>query len=238
MEGLLTEEYKSFLANNFNTVRSAMRSAGREDAVLCAATKTVPAEAINYAVDELGLRVIGENRVQELLSKYDSLHKDGIEIRFIGRLQKNKVKYIADKVCMIESVDSFELAEVINRCCAKIGKVMDVLIEVNIGGEESKGGIPKENVRELIEKIGELGNVRVAGMMVIPPACDEEECKKFFNETFRIFIDIFENKLHNNKRYILSMGMSDSYKTALACGSTEIRVGSALFGKRTVNTKL
>ena len=132
-EKSLTDLYKAGLKENFEKVRARMAAAGGEGVTMLAATKTVPADVINYAIHEHGLKVIGENRVQELLSKYDELDKDGISIHFIGRLQKNKVKYIADKVDLIESVDSYELAEVINKCCEKIGKVMDVLFEINRG---------------------------------------------------------------------------------------------------------
>ena len=232
MEKSLTDEYISFLGNNFELVRSKIKNAGEGDAVLCAATKTVPVDIINYAIDNLGLSVIGENRVQELLSKYDGLHRDKVRLHFIGRLQKNKVKYIVDKVDLIESVDSPELAEVIDRCCKKIGKVMDILVEINIGDEESKGGVRKEEVRDLIAGLEKLENIRVAGLMVIPPPSSDEDYKKYFSETFGIFIDIFGNKIHNSSGYVLSMGMSDSYEIAAQCGATEVRVGSALFGKR------
>ena len=135
-ERSLTEDYKAQIKDGFARVRSQIEGAGGRGVTLLAATKTLSAEVINYAIDELGLNCIGENRVQELLAKYDDLHKDGVGIHFIGRLQKNKVKYIVDKVDMIESVDSAELAEVINKKCADAGRIMDVLIEINIGGEQ------------------------------------------------------------------------------------------------------
>ena len=236
-EKSLTDEYKSFLKTSFESVRANIAREGGSGVTLLAATKTLSADIINYAIDELGLTYIGENRVQELLSKYDELHKDGLHIHFIGRLQKNKVKYIVDKVEMIESVDSLELAQTIDRQCARIGKVMDVLVEVNIGGEESKGGVPKSEAAELVRKLGELENIRVKGLMVIPPIGSPEEYEKYFKETYKLYIDIFGERIHNNSGFILSMGMSDSYAEAVRCGSDLVRVGSALFGKREYKTE-
>ena len=236
-EKSLTDEYKSSLRANFKNVRDNIERAGGKDVILLAATKTLSAEIINYAIDELGLTYIGENRVQELLAKYDELHKDRLHVHFIGRLQKNKVKYIVDKVEMIESVDSLELAETIDRQCAKIGKVMDVLVEVNIGNEESKGGVPKSSAAEFIEKLDSLKNIRVRGLMVIPPIGSSAEYEKYFKETYKLYIDIFGERIHNNNEYILSMGMSDSYVEAVRCGSGLVRVGSALFGKREYKTE-
>lgn len=208
-------------------------SAGRNVRVL-AATKTVSADVINYAIDHLGVTLIGENRVQELLQKYDALHKENLEIHFIGRLQTNKVKYIVDKVNMIESVDSLRLAEEISRRSLQIGRVMDILIEVNIGREESKGGIMPEDLERFIDEIQGLSGVRLAGIMVIPPKIGENgSSEKYFLESFQIFLDIQKKKHHNIvKPFILSMGMSDSFEEAIKCGSDQVRLGSALFGQR------
>ena len=208
-------------------------SIGKEVRVL-AATKTVDVSIINYAIDHLGLSLIGENRVQELLSKYDALHKENLEIHFIGRLQTNKVKYIIDKVDMIESVDSLKLATEISRRAVTIGRVMDILVEMNIGREESKGGIFPEELDSFLESLKTLPGLRVAGLMVIPPKSKENETsEKYFLESYRIFLDILEKKLHNiGKPFILSMGMSDSYEEAIRCGADEVRLGSALFGQR------
>ena len=139
---------------------------------IMAVTKTVAPEKVNYALSK-GLDLIGENRVQEYLSKKDFY--DDAEIHFIGHLQTNKVKYIADSVSVIQSVDSLKLASEISRCAKKIGKVQDILIEVNIGGEESKSGIPADKAEELILQVSELDNINVRGMMTIPPAVDSEE---------------------------------------------------------------
>jgi len=233
-EKSLTEEYIKELSGRFESVRRNIENASGGRAVtLLAATKTVPADVINYAINNLGLTYVGENRVQELLAKYDALRKDGLHIHFIGRLQKNKVKYIVDKVELIESLDSMALAETIDRCSAKINKVTDVLVEINIGGEESKGGIPKQSAKEFINSLKTLSHIRVRGIMVIPPISDPEGYKAYFNEAHRLFTDIFGDPSASvSDPAILSMGMSDSYIEAIGCGSTMVRIGSALFGKR------
>ena len=228
-------EAENSLALRFEEIGNQIRDAakGREVRML-AATKTVSADRINFAIDHLGLDLIGENRVQELLEKYDSLHRENLEIHFIGRLQTNKVKYIVDKVDMIESVDSLKLAEEISKRSLKIGKVMDILIEVNVGDEESKGGIHVRELSDFWDTVAALEGVRICGIMVIPPKCEEnEDPKKYFLESFQIFLDIREKKHHNIKRpLILSMGMSDSFVPAIECGSDQVRLGSALFGSR------
>ena len=231
-KSLISKEVIEALNARWGEIQRRIQCAsnGRTIRVL-AATKTVSADVINYAIDHLGLALIGENRVQELLSKYDSLHKDHLKIHFIGRLQTNKVKYIVDKVDMIESVDSFRLAEEISRRCVKIGRVMDILIEVNVGREESKGGIMPEQLDDFLSEIQRLPGIRFAG---IPPKSNESEpSEKYFLESFQIFLDIQKKKHHNiGKPLILSMGMSDSYEQAIRCGSDEVRIGSALFGNR------
>ncbi len=227
------DEYIKTLEENLPVVKKELSKYPEREITLLAATKTVPYEVINYAIDNLGIRDIGENRVQELLEKYEHIHRDNVNIHFIGRLQTNKVKYIIDKVTLIHSVDSQRLAAEIDRQAKKHGKVMDILIEVNVGREASKGGIMPEAVSEFADYLAELENVRVVGIMAIPPAfSSSEETLKYFNETYKIFVDISQKKLHNIGRYVLSMGMSDSYAAALACGSNLVRLGSLLFGKR------
>lgn len=231
----ISPEETEELCARFADVRAKIAAASGGRAVtMLAATKTVSAEKINYAIDHLGLDCIGENRVQELLEKYDALHKDNLRIDFIGRLQTNKVKYIIDKVDMIHSVDSLRLAEEIDRRAAKLGKVMDILVEVNVGREASKGGVLPEALNAFLDSLDALGHISVCGMMVIPPIIGENDPpEKYFAESFQIFLDIFRKKYHNNKRPpILSMGMSDSYEIALQNGSDMVRIGSALFGKR------
>lgn len=199
---------------------------------LLAATKTVSAEVINAAAG-MGLKLIGENRVQELLAKYDALDKSAFEIHFIGSLQKNKVKYIADKVSMIHSLDSLSLACEIEKQCAKHGKVMDVLIEVNIAREESKGGVDPDGVYGFYEQIKDLSHLRVRGLMTMAPAgAGEDGWRRYFTEARALFEGFCARCIPGEADPVLSMGMSDSYRLALECGSTMVRVGSKIFGKR------
>lgn len=214
--------------------------AGGRDVKLLAVTKTVPVDVINYTIDELGITAIGENRVQELLEKYDHLHhpKNGkLEIHLIGSLQTNKVKYIIDKVDMIESVDSLKLAAEIDKQAKKHSLTMDILVEVNIGREEQKGGVMPEELDDFITRLGEFSNLNLRGLMTIAPKCDEKsDYLKFFEKTYQYFIDISQKKLHNismDSFNVLSMGMSGSYPEAIRAGSTEIRLGSTIFGART-----
>ena len=229
-------EYIDILKENLPRVRSAIASRVKEgqNVTLLAATKTVPVEVINYAIRELGITHIGENRVQELLDKYEALDKEKVSIHFIGRLQTNKVKYIIDKVSLIHSVDSLRLAKEIDRQAQKHSLVMDILIEVNIGGEASKGGIMPEELDGFLEEISPLSHIRPIGLMVIPPqTASKEETYEYFTRTYQFFVDFCEKKVHNNiDTYILSMGMSDSYEDAVSAGSNLVRIGSAIFGKR------
>lgn len=223
----------SALKENIEKVRAEL--AAYPGARLLAATKTVPAEVINYAIRECSLDLIGENRVQELLSKYDDIEKDGVEIHFIGSLQRNKVKYIADKVSMIHSLDSIALAREIDKQCAKIGKVMDVLIEINIAEEASKGGIAAHELDGFYGEIKDLPFVRVAGLMTMAPAGAGEDGWRLYFERAKALFDGFcrEKRLPVDSP-VLSMGMSASYKVALSAGSNMIRLGSNLFGERKV----
>ncbi len=213
-------------------IREAAIKAGRDpsEIVLLAATKYADAEQIN-ALPALGVHDIGENRVQALLEKWDALDKENLRVHFIGSLQKNKVKYIADKVCMIHSLDSVELAREIEKQCAKHDKVMDVLVEINCAGEQSKGGVAPEQVLALCVALSEFEHVRLRGFMTMAPKCPEkEQYYKYFGETFALCLDIWTKKLHNiGIPMIMSMGMSNSYDVGIACGSTLVRVGSSLF---------
>ncbi len=203
------------------------------DVIMLAATKTVPAEVINYVTQELGVRYIGENRVQELLEKYDKLDLTNVELHFIGKLQTNKVKYIIDKVSMIHSVDSLKLAKEIDQRAKKIGKVMNVLVEINSGREENKSGLFPEEVPEFLKQIAQFDNICVKGLMTIAPVCEEkEDYRKYFAETYSIFIDNLQNKIHNICMDFMSMGMTDSYDVAIEEGSNVVRIGSAIFGSR------
>ncbi len=199
---------------------------------LIAVTKTRTVDEINCAID-YGVQHIGENRVQELLEKYEGLHKDGVKIHLIGRLQTNKVKYIIGKVDLIHSVDSLKLAEEISKRATKAGISQRVLVEVNIGNEDSKGGIPKDGLIPLLRNISTLSGIKVCGLMCIPPVASEKHSNlKYFTEMKKMLVDISEEKIDNISMDILSMGMSDDYPDAIKAGSSFIRVGTAIFGKR------
>ena len=200
------------------------------------ATKTVPPEDIIFAADELGYRLAGENRVTELLSKYDAL-KDHVDMHLIGHLQTNKVKSVVGKVSLIESLDSVRLAREIDRVSALRGVVSDVLVEINIGKEESKGGVMPEAADEFFAEISEFRSIRPIGIMTMAPKCEKKaDYLKFFSKTYGIFIDISGKYLYNIIEPVLSMGMSDSYEEAVAEGATEVRIGSAVFGARVYKT--
>lgn len=235
---ILDENSKKQIKLNIEEIRSIIsecekRSDKGNKVTLLAATKTVPAEVINYATQVMGITDIGENRVQELLDKYDKLEKENIKIHFIGKLQTNKVKYIIDKVDLIHSLDSIKLAAEIDKQAKKHNKVMDVLIEINSGREENKSGILPEDVDDFIEKIGCFDNICVKGLMTIAPNCvNISDYKKYFEETYAKFIDICNKKSHNIKVELLSMGMSSSYQVAIESGSNIVRIGSSIFGER------
>ena len=223
----ITDAVKTSVKESIEKIR-----AGIGDAVLMAATKTVPVEVINYAITECGLTDIGENRVQELLSKYDALQKDKVNLHFIGTLQPNKVKYIVDKVCLIHSLDSVKLAEEISKRSLKIGTVTDCLCEINIGSEEAKGGIEEGLAEEFIRSVAALSGIRIRGIMVIGPHCENvNDYIPFFDRTKALFDDLSGKGLLSDSP-ILSMGMSDNYYLAVKHGSTLVRPGSAIFGAR------
>jgi len=215
-------------------IAAAAESVGKraEDITFLAATKTVDAPTINHAIS-LGLRYIGENRVQELLSKYDDYDLDHASLQFIGHLQSNKVRQIVGKVDLIQSVDSVKLTKEISRCSQARGIVSDILVEVNIGREANKSGVMPETLHELLDEIRLIDAVKVRGLMTIPPICEnaQENCK-FFDNMRNIFLDIKSKNIDNISMDILSMGMSDDYSEAIKSGATMIRVGSALFGAR------
>ncbi len=211
-------------------IKLACEKAGRnpEDITILAVTKTMDAANINRAI-ELGLTHIGENRVQELLSKYDEVDKRAVW-HIIGHLQKNKVKYIADKVSMIHSVESADLAGEIDKQCKKHNKIMDILVEVNVSGEESKSGIAPSEVSAFIKEISPLSNIRIKGLMTMAPlGAEEEYLHEIFSNLYNISVDISAEKLDNVTMECLSMGMSNDYMTAIEENSTIVRLGRCLF---------
>ena len=225
--------YRTICENIAKAAQSVGKTA--DDIIFLAATKTVDADTINHAIS-LGLSYIGENRVQELLSKYESYDLEHASLQFIGHLQTNKVRQIVGKVDLIQSVDSVKLAKEISRCSQKQGITTDILVEVNVGREENKSGVLPEALDDLLCQIAEIPNIMVRGLMTIPPICGlpQENCK-FFDYMHDIFIDIGSKNIDNISMDILSMGMSDDYIEAIKCGANMVRVGSALFGARNYN---
>ncbi len=209
-------------------VDEAKYSAGRKDEVrIMAVTKTVDCEKINYA-ESLGIDLLGENRVQEFLEKYEN-YSEKSEIHFIGGLQNNKVKYIIDKVSMIHSVDSLKLAEEISRRALSKNLSIDILLEVNIGGELSKGGLAAEQLLETAKMISELESVRIRGLMTIPPPFEGE---KYFPRMQELYEELRTKESFLKGMDTLSMGMSGDYALAVKYGSNIVRIGSGLFGYR------
>ena len=238
MEKSLTEERFLLLEDNLKRVREEIAETaiknGRnpEDIKLMAVTKTVCPELINHAID-CGVDLIGENKVQEVLLKKDELHLENCKVHLIGHLQSNKVKKIVGIADMIQSVDSFELASQISRRSEENGIVTDILLEVNIGGDDCKFGYSAQETEEALMKIASLNGVRVRGMMTVAPNFkDSAKNQSVFANMHKLFIDIGAKKIDNIYMDILSMGMSGDFKEAIAEGSTLVRVGSAIFGDR------
>ena len=232
MEKLSAKEFDLNFEAVTSAVSAAAQKSGRnaEDIILLAATKTVDIDTINYAIDK-GLKYIGENKVQEFLSKYENLNP--VTQHFIGHLQTNKVKDIVGKVSLIQSVDSLKLAKEISKQAKKLGIVVDILLEVNIGGEESKWGFTPEDTENALKEVVSYGNLRVKGLMTIPPICNSaEENRKYFKKMYNLFIDIRDKNIDNSNMEILSMGMSDDFAIAIEEGANLVRVGTALFGRR------
>lgn len=228
----------SYLEENFKRITyeiaEAAIASGRApaDVRLMAVTKTVAPDIINRMLS-LGVGLMGENKVQELLSKLEFLNTENTEIHIIGHLQSNKVRKIINIADMIQSVDSISLAEEISRQAVKNEKTMDILIEINIGDEEAKTGLPKEELFETVHQITAMDGINVRGLMCVPPICDDEKtARKYFAETKRLFEDT-KSLLGNKTDFdVLSMGMSGDFAPAIKEGATLVRVGSALFGKR------
>ncbi len=218
---------------NEKIAESAIKS-GRTptDVQLMAVTKTVDPIFINYALD-YGVNMIGENRVQEMLRKKPELHLDGVQKHLIGHLQTNKAGQITGEVDMIQSVDSLKIAKEINKQSVKKGIVTPILLEINVGDEESKTGFSKEEFYENLYQIAELKNISIQGLMTIPPICENNTILcKYFEKIHNIYVDISDKKLDNINMNILSMGMSGDYETAILCGSNLVRIGSSIFGPR------
>lgn len=213
-------------------IKAAAEKSGREekDVKLIAVTKTYSSDIINEAIG-LGVTDIGENKVQEILSKFDDVLP--VKWHLIGHLQTNKVKYIIDKVSMIHSVDSLHLMDEINRQAEKHGVIMDILIQVNISGEESKFGISPERAESFLEHAAVLKNIKVRGLMTILPKNDNQMNNRLhFLNIRRLYLDISTKKYDNVCMDYLSMGMSGDFEVAIMEGSNMVRIGSAIFGER------
>ncbi|MDD6799127.1 MAG: YggS family pyridoxal phosphate-dependent enzyme [Firmicutes bacterium] len=214
------------------------RSVSKRDVTVMGATKTVPAELIRYA-HGIGLEAAGENRVNELCEKYEIGAYEGMRLDFIGRLQTNKVKYIVGKVDMIQSLDSLGLCAEIEKRYAAADKICNALIELNSGEEAAKGGVMLADAMSFADETDAFPHIRLCGVMTVAPFCEKkEDYKRFFEKTYKVFIDISTKKLHNINEPVLSMGMSDNYDVAVECGATLIRPGSAIFGKRPGNLQI
>ena len=234
----MTENRYNSIANNLRQIRekidNAAIKAGRApgEISLMAVTKTQTAADVNAAIAH-GITLLGENRAQELLAKYDDYNRQNAKIHFIGGLQTNKVRQIITRVNLIQSMDSEHLAAEIEKQAAKNALVMDVLIEVNIGRERSKSGILPEQLFEFSAKIAELEHLRLRGLMAIPPISDNiTQTMGFFSAMQQLFVDIQAKNVDNKNIDILSMGMSDDFEYAILNGATLVRIGSALFGGR------
>ena len=215
-------------------IAKAAALCGRDpsEIALVAASKMNSADKVKEAV-LAGVDACGENRVQELLEKYGQRAYEGAPLHFIGTLQKNKVKYLVGKVSLIHSVDSFSLLQEIEKQAARRDLVQDVLLEINIAGEDSKSGMEASRLPEILEMAAPLEHVRILGLMAIPPICsDPEENRPYFAKMRQLFVDNAGKKYDNSLMKCLSMGMSSDFETAITEGATMVRVGTAIFGRR------
>ncbi len=230
----MIEEIRQNVAAVRARMEAAARLAGRdpESITLCAASKMNGAERVLSAV-EAGVDCCGENRVQELREKKPQGAYGQKPLHFIGRLQTNKVKFVVGEVDLIESVDRLELLEAIEKQAARLGVTQRILLEVNVAGEETKAGFAPEEVEPLCQTMASYPHVRLCGLMAIPPVSHEAgENFIYFQKMYTLWVDIRAKKYDNVTMDCLSMGMSDDFEDAIACGSTMVRVGTAIFGRR------
>lgn len=234
----MTEQQKNELRGRIAAVQEriarAAERAGRDakEITLVAASKMNDAEHVRAAI-KAGITVCGENRVQELLEKYEQHAYDGADLQFIGTLQTNKVKYLVGKVSLIQSVGSVRLGEAIAKEAAKHGLQQDILLEVNIGREPAKSGLLVEQLDEAIGLLRKKESLCIRGLMAIPPIADETTKNfSYFSEMHQVFVDILTKKYDNVNMDYLSMGMTNDFETAIACGANMVRVGTAIFGAR------
>ncbi|WP_031474835.1 YggS family pyridoxal phosphate-dependent enzyme [Agathobaculum desmolans] len=234
----MTEQEKKELQDRIHSVQERVAQAavraGRnpDDITLVAASKMNDTERVRAAI-EAGIRVCGENRVQELLDKYEQNAYAGADLQFIGTLQTNKVKYLIGKVSLIQSVGSVHLGEAIAKEAAKHQIKQDILLEVNIGREAAKSGLLLEELDEAVARLSEKPSLHIRGLMAIPPIADQATKNSgYFDEMHQVFVDILTKKYDNVSMDYLSMGMTNDFETAILCGANMVRVGTAIFGTR------
>lgn len=229
-EDKVIENYK----NAMSRLETALEESGRsiKDVLVIGASKTMPLERILFVRDNTDVKIFGENRVQELLEKYTP----DVRWHFIGQLQTNKVKYIIDKVELIHSVDRLSLLQEIDRQAKKHGKVQDILIEVNIGGEEKKGGVAPAEVIAFAKEVDKYPSVRLKGLMSVLPNVEKEALDAFYLQLSKLYDTLKQTRLDNADIRYLSAGMSNDYDIAVKYGANIVRLGRALFGEREVIT--
>ena len=222
----------SYIDRNYRSVVEELKASCENIPEITVAIKSGEIDEIEYLVKNHPIKIVGENRVQQFLERYEALKKLNVQIHFIGSLQTNKVKYIIDKVDMICSLDRVELACEIDKQARKKGIVMDVLVEINSGREENKGGVLPENLEAFLDEISRFNHINVRGFMTMGAKCEKNsDYLKYFCETYQIVLDILQKKGHNIYGLILSMGMSDSFVPAAQAGATMVRIGRKMFIK-------
>ncbi len=229
-EDKVIENYKNAMSRLETALEESGRS--RKDVLVIGASKTMPLERILFVRDNTDVKIFGENRVQELLEKYTP----DVRWHFIGQLQTNKVKYIVDKVELIHSVDRLSLLQEIDRQAKKHGKVQDILIEVNIGGEEKKGGVAPAEVIDFAKEVDKYPSVRLKGLMSVLPNVEKEALDAFYLQLSKLYDTLKQTRLDNADIRYLSAGMSNDYDVAVKYGANIVRLGRALFGEREVIT--
>lgn len=229
-EDKVIENYKNAMSRLETALEESGRS--RKDVLVIGASKTMPLERILFVRDNTDVKIFGENRVQELLEKYTP----DVRWHFIGQLQTNKVKYIIDKVELIHSVDRISLLQEIDRQAKKHGKVQDILIEVNIGGEEKKGGVAPAEVIDFAKEVDKYPSVRLKGLMSVLPNVEKDALNAFYLQLSKLYDTLKQTKLDNADIRYLSAGMSNDYDVAVKYGANIVRLGRALFGEREVIT--
>lgn len=229
-EDKVIENYKNAMSRLETALEESGRS--RKDVLVIGASKTMPLERILFVRDNTNVKIFGENRVQELLEKYTP----DVRWHFIGQLQTNKVKYIVDKVELIHSVDRLSLLQEIDRQAKKHGKVQDILIEVNIGGEEKKGGVAPSEVIDFAKEVDKYPSVRLKGLMSVLPNVEKDALDAFYLQLSKLYDTLKQTRLDNADIRYLSAGMSNDYDVAVKYGANIVRLGRALFGEREVIT--